>query len=647
MNHNYFNLKHPKLILCLFLAGAILAAYWQISRHDFISYDDSAYVTKNRLVQRGLTWEGIKWSFDFLKKDGTYWHPFTWVSHMLDRELYGLNPQGHHWTNLILHMANSLLLFWMLNQMTGALWRSGVVAALFALHPLNVESVAWVAERKNVLSTFFWMLTLLTYAYYCRRPGFFKYMLTLLVFTLGLLAKPMLVTLPCVLLLLDYWPFGRIQFAPETADKDKKTNRFLSGDMVPTIFRLLLEKIPFLILSIVSVYLSSVSLQNQRIFVSMDSVPMKLRIANALLSYMSYIGKMIWPKNLAIFYPFPTTMPPMWQIAGSGLLLACLSVFVILLLKRVPYLTVGWLWYVGTLVPAIGLVQAGGWPAMADRWTYVPLVGLFIIIAWGVSDITARWRNRKIILVLFSGILFTVLIICTRFQVAHWQNSLTLFSHTVRVTDNNWLAHTRLGHALDEQGKPDEAIIQYNKALQINPGHVTARINLGIALARKGNTKEAVHHYNEALRTNPNDAGIYNNLGVISYNQGKTGAAIKHYRKALRINPKMKPALYNLSRIHATHENERYRDGVEAVRLAKRLCQLTDYKNPLFLDVLAAAYAESGKFEAAVSTIQTAYQLALAYHLEELAAGSKIRLEMYRKGHPFRQIPHRKNEASF
>ncbi len=352
-----------KLMVCLFLIVATLAVYWQVGDHEFINFDDNLYVTENRHVQAGLTFEGIKWALT--TTDVAYWHPVTWLSLMLDYELYGLNSRGYHLTNLLFHILSTLLLFVVLKRMTGAHWQSAFVAALFALHPLNVESVAWVVERKNVLSTFFWMLTVWTYARYAERPKLNRYLLILPPFALGLMAKPMLVTLPFVLILLDYWPLGRLQL-----------------NVLPTIWGergVLWGKVPLLALSAVSIYLSSLSIERG----CSEPASMSLRIANALVSYVGYIGKMIWPHNMAVFYP-PPDMVPIWQAVLAALFLVFVSVLVIRTARQRPYLAVGWLWYIGTLVPAIGLVRAGLWLAMADRFAYVPFIGLFVMIAWGV-----------------------------------------------------------------------------------------------------------------------------------------------------------------------------------------------------------------------------------------------------------------------
>ncbi|MFC1489058.1 tetratricopeptide repeat protein [Thermodesulfobacteriota bacterium] len=538
--------KYRDIPICLFLIVATFAAYYQVTNHEFVNFDDTIYVTENRHVKAGLTLEGIIWSFKLSDKDNTYWHPLTWLSHLLDCELFGMKSGMHHLGNLILHISSSLLLFFTLKQMTGARWRSFFVAALFALHPLNVESVAWVSERKNVLSTFFWMLTLMSYGYYCRQPGFFRYFLTLIIFQLGLLAKPMLVTLPCVLLLLDYWPLGRIQSGSTKGIRYETGENASFGYVAYPASRLLLEKIPFLLLSSVSIVLSTLSLQNQENLISTEYIPMSLRIANALVSYVNYIVKMIWPKNLAVLYPYPKVMLPAWQVAGSGLLLVCVSVLVIMTLKRAPYLATGWLWYLGTLVPVIGLVQGGLWPAMADRWAYIPLAGIYIIIAWGISDITKRWPHRKMWLPTLAILLLSILILATWRQAGFWKNTITLFEHTLGVTTNHYLPHNNLGNALLRKGRTAEAIEHYREALRLRPNYVEAHNNLGNALAKQGLADEAIKQCREALRLNPNYEKAHNNLGSILAEQGRIDEAVKHYREALRLHPNYVEAYNNL-----------------------------------------------------------------------------------------------------
>jgi tetratricopeptide (TPR) repeat protein len=631
MIENFLKIRRWEVIICLFLIAASLSVYWQIRDHDFIDYDDESYVTKNLHVRAGLTRESVIWAFTTDYEAN--WHPLTWLSHMLDCELYGLNPMGHHWTSLQIHLTNTLLLFFILQYMTGALWRSAFVAALFALHPLHVESIAWVAERKDVLSAFFGMLTLLAYCRYAKQPSLAKYLLIILFLSIGLMAKPMLVTLPFLLLLLDFWPLERLR--SETVSS-----------------------------SFVTYFVQ----QHGGAITSLEVLPLKIRIANALISYLSYIEKMIWPSGLAVFYPYPEWLPG--QAVVSGLVIFCLSVLAIRNARRFPYLATGWLWYLGALVPVIGLVQVGS-QSMADRYTYIPLIGLFIIVAWGIADILMRYRIKRVALPILYGMVLMFFMICTWFQVRHWQNSMTLFTHTLNVTHNNspanyslgyaltqqgkldkaiihysralqinpnyTKAHNGLGYALAQQGKLDKAIVHYSRALQINPNYTKAHNNLGSVLAQQGNVKGAFYHYYEALRINPNYDGAYFNLGKMYANQGKIGKAIINYKEAIRINPNMTQALYNLSWINATCENENFRNSIEAVGLAEKLCDLTSYSQPLALDALAAAYAEAGKFKKAVITAQQGLELALEMGPKKLAMGLENRLALYRAGRPYRQ----------
>ena len=665
---NVLNKARSEFIIGLFLVVIILATYWQLPSHEFLTLDDNQYITQNTHVHEGITWKNIVWTFS--RSDTGYWHPLTWMSHMLTFQVFGLKSGMHHLINLFLHISNSLLLFFVLKRMTSAPWQSAFVAAAFALHPLNVESVAWVSERKNVLSTFFWMLTILTYVRYTEHPNIYRYILILFVFVLGLMSKPMLVTLPFVLLLLDYWPLGRLNLARLTSDEKKTHSSEITGFQTSSVLRLIIEKIPLVILSIACIYLTTLSVQRFKIVIPTVSIPMKLRIANALVSYVGYIKKMIWPINLTAYYPYPHTLPT-WQVIGACLFLAGVTFLAYRWVKLKPYFTVGWLWYIGTLIPVIGLVQAGLWPAIADRFAYVPLIGLFMVIAWGVPDILSRWRYKKAGIIAISTALVPVLMGITWLQLRHWQNSVTLFTHMVRVTHNNCLAHYELANALEQQGNFDKAIFHYSKALKINPKYAAAHNNFGYILARQGhykeaidhyteairikpnyaevynnlgtvflfqgNEKEAIYHYYKALRINPNYAGVYYNLGKIYFNQGNIEKAVLLYRKAIELNPEMTQVLYNLSWILASHEDEKYRNGEEAVKLAKTLCKVTLYKQPLALDALALAYAETKRFDAAVPTAQKALKLALVYGPQELVFGLKKRLQLYQAKLPFRQ----------
>jgi protein O-mannosyl-transferase len=602
--------KYQHVLLWLVLITLTFAVYWQVTSHEFVNFDDPDYVTQNHRVQAGLTIKGIIWAFGFSGQDKTYWHPMTWISHMLDCELFGLSPGKHHLTNLILHLANSLLLFWVFNKMTGAFWRSTLIAALFALHPINVDTVAWVAERKNVLSTFFWMLTILTYTRYTEQPCFSRYALTIIVFTLGLLAKPILVTLPFVLLLLDYWPLGRTRFWPAAIASHKKEQRFDAGLKKAPFLRLAREKIPFLVLAVVSTVVSSLSIQQQMIPTTV--VPMKLRLANGLVSYILYIGKLIWPQNLAVLYPYPTHMLPGWQIWGAGLFLVCVSVFTLRFLRRMPYLLIGWLWYLGTLVPVLGLIQGGLWPARADRWAYVPLIGIFIMVTWGVAEFGARWPQMKPWIRTFAAIVLLVLATQTWKKLGYWQNSIALFRHAVKVTQDNYIAHNNLGSALMDQGLIAEAANHYLEALRINPGYETpynnmgiiaekygrideaidcyqktlhlkpdnelAHYNLGNALAKKGRIDEAIQHYREALRIRPDYVKVHYSLGNLLADQKRFDEAAKHYLKALQIKPDFVEACNNLGNALAAQNllDEAIDYYMKAIRINPRYVQAYD-----------------------------------------------------------------------
>ncbi|MBW2645343.1 MAG: tetratricopeptide repeat protein [Deltaproteobacteria bacterium] len=527
--------NRSKLIVCLLLVLATISVFWQVRNHDFVNYDDHKYVTDNRHVQAGLTWEGTTWAFTTFHASN--WHPLTWLSHMLDCQIYGLNAGGHHLTNLLFHLTNTLLLFLILNRMTGALWRSAFVAAIFALHPLHVESVAWVAERKDVLSTFFWMLTMWAYIRYAERPGGKTYLLVVLFFALGLMAKPMLVTLPFVLLLMDYWPLGRLRLGQSNKD------RWLNIKETPAI-RLIWEKVPLFALTAVSSVVTFYAQQAGGSVAALDKLPLNARIANGLVSYVSYTGKMIWPSQLAVFYPHED-MVALWQAAGAGLLLACISILVICVARRFQSLAVGWLWYLGTLVPVIGIIQVGE-QAMADRYTYVPLIGLFIMIAWGVGDLAARWHYRRIILSTFTGILLLVLMTGTWLQIRHWQNSITLFEHALDVTTNNFVAHYNLGEALEDNGRLEEAIGHFHKALQIKPNNAKAYYSIGTVYGKLGNYKKALSVLKQAIFLKPDYAEAYTNLGAVYGGMNLYSKAVWALKEAVRLNPDDKVAQQNL-----------------------------------------------------------------------------------------------------
>jgi Tfp pilus assembly protein PilF len=444
---------------------------------------------------------------------------------MLDCQLYGLgNPGMHHLTNVLLHLINTLLLFWVLKQMTGALWQSTFVAAGFALHPLHVESVAWISERKDVLSTTFWILTMIAYLRYAKNSKKGWYLLTVFVFILGLMSKPMVVTLPFVLLLLDYWPLDRFT-------NNKKT--------------IILEKIPFLILSAASCVLTFVVQHLSGAVPKTDILPVGMRISNALVSYTRYIAKMLWPVKLSIFYPYPVDNNLYLQAAGSVIFLIAVSVLIIFLARKYKYLAVGWLWYLGTLVPVIGFVQVGS-QSMADRYTYIPLIGLFVMFAWLVPDLLVRLRYKKTFLMVSSIMLLFLLSAYSWIQTSHWRNSVSVFSHALKITGDNSLIYNNLGTAYKSEGNLDEAVSYYRKALQITPDYANAHNNLGIVLSEQGKLSEAITHYNKALQIEPENAEAYYNLGLVYKSQGDIGKSIDCFQKALQIDPYYTGAHINL-----------------------------------------------------------------------------------------------------
>jgi len=482
--------------LCLGLAAITFAVFGQTLHHEFVNYDDEIYVYANPVVVRGLTLKGIVWAF---RVHAYNWHPLTWLSHMLDCQLYGLHPGAHHLTDVLLHAATAIALFLVLRQMTGALWRSAFVAAVFAIHPLRVESVAWVAERKDVLSGLFFMLTIAAYVRYARRPWSpLSYGLMVVLFALGLMSKPMLVTLPVVLLLLDFWPLQRVEPAG----------------------RLVMEKLPLLALSAA---VGVVTLLAQAgVTQSTESISLPLRLANAVMAFRVYLDQMIYPKGLAVYYSFPRLLS-VEEAALAGVLLAVLSVVAWRERRTQPWILVGWLWYLVMLLPVVGIIQVGK-QAHADRYTYLPQIGIYAAVTW----LVAEWRvSRAALGVLMAGVL-AVLMFCAWKQTAYWQNSETLWAHTVACTTDNYVAHYNLGNALLQNGKVDEAIIQCQEVLQIKPDFAGAHYNLGNALLQKGRVDDAIAQYQHALQINPASAEAHNNFEKAILQKQKPNEVIAH-----------------------------------------------------------------------------------------------------------------------
>jgi tetratricopeptide (TPR) repeat protein len=504
--------------------------YAPVRHYDFVQYDDPKYVSENPYVSQGLTLQSVVWAFT--TRNGGYWIPLTWLTYMADVQISGMNAGALHVTNVLLHIANTLLLFGLLRRMTGALGRSAFVAALFAIHPLHVESVAWITERKDVLSTLFLILVLWAYVAYVRRPGLGRYLMVNLLFALGLMAKPMLVTLPFALLLLDVWPLGRVTIANKSPGRSASAP---SRDLGSVWLRLVWEKLPLMALAAAS---SIVTYAAQGEAVSgLDVFPFGLRVENALVSFVAYLGQMFWPARLAVLYPFLQSVSG-WGVAGSLLALAGVSAAVLRAARHHPYLPVGWLWYLGTLVPVSGLVQAG-LQSRADRFTYVPLIGIFIIVAWGVPDLLARCRYQHSLLQAGTVLVIAACTITARSQVRYWKDNVSLWTHASEVTLNldTYRAHISLGAVLREQGRFSEAFIHFSEAIRLNPGSAEAHREMGFLQAKQGKFDEAVASFTEAVRLKPDFAETQSALGMALSRQGKVIEAIEHLSEAVRLQP--------------------------------------------------------------------------------------------------------------
>jgi tetratricopeptide (TPR) repeat protein len=658
----------------LLLVLGTLAVYLPAAHHGFTLYDDSDYVTDNPMVENGLTWAGVKWAFT--TGHASNWHPLTWISHMADCQLAGLNPSVPHCVNILFHAANAVLLFALLLRLTDLIWPSAFAAALFAWHPLHVESVAWIAERKDVLSTFFALLTLLAYTRYAKKVARDRwqvtgketahapdlspvichlsrsYWLALFFFALGLMAKPMLVTLPCVMLLLDYWPLKRVEVQG-------------SGFRVQS---LVLEKTPFFVLSAASCVVTFLCQHHGGAVASLKNVPLDYRLENVPVAYADYLLKMIWPGHLAVFYPLNPL--PWLEVAAAVAAAAVISWLVWRVRRSCPYWPVGWLWFLGTLVPVIGLVQVGD-AAMADRYTYFPSIGIFLAAALGLRDGVERFQVSKPVVGTIAGLVLAACLVLTHRQLSFWQDDITLFSHAIVVTKNNDTAHLNLGFALekadrkteamaeyraalkldpdraethnnlanllDDAGHPDAALAEYQEALRINPNHVASHNNYGTALVELGRFDEAMKQYADAARLDPTDWHPPYLTGKALLKQGHDAEAIPYFDRAVQMDPNNPHVLTYLAHVLASDENPQIRDGNAALAMAAKANDLTGGVQPAMLDALAMAYAETGQFTNAQQTAADALKLATAYDMTNDVTVIRQRLQLYQNNQPFRQ----------
>ena len=643
--------------VALLLALATLALYLPAAWFGFIDYDDGSYVTNNPVVQAGVTWAGVKWAFTSMAASN--WHPLTWLSHMIDCGLFGLNPAGPHLVNALFHVANTTLLFLLLRRLTNTLWPAAFVAALFAWHPMHVESVAWISERKDVLSTFFALLTLLAYTEYVRAKSaadprarvYFRW--SLLAFVLGLLAKPMLVTLPCVLLLLDFWPLQRMKhFRPDAAN-----------------FRLLREKWPFFFITLASCVITYIaqSQTGEKAVVSLAIVPLHYRLKNVPVAYVEYLCKTFWPAKLAIFYPLREVIPVSSVVVSVAVLLI-ISLIACRLRRRQPYLLTGWLWFLGMLVPVIGIVQVGG-AALADRYSYLSSVGIFFAVTFAACDLAARFRIPKSVLASTAILILGACVVTMETQLHYWQNSVTLFRHALAVTADNDIsrnslgvgleregrlaeaaeqyriatalepdrfeAHHNLADALDRLGHPQEALVEHRKAVQIAPHKAFLHNSLAMALASAGQTGEALQEYAEAARLDHQYVWPHVGIAKIYLRQGRDAEALNELRTALKIEPDNADVLAFTAQVLASAEDPSVRNGNAAFVLAAKANVLTGGHRPKVLDILGMACAEMGKYDDAQMAAQLALQAATAEKMTGLDPIQQ-RLDLYKKHQPWR-----------
>jgi len=643
--------------VCVLLIVLCLLVFGQTLRHDFVNYDDPEYVYQHPKITAGLSIDGVQWAFGNVHARN--WHPLTTISHMFDAQLFGVTAGGHHFTNVALHTAAAVLLFLLLRGMTGALWRSAFVAAVFAIHPLRVESVAWVAERKDVLSGLLFVLTLGAYLRYTRRRSATRYAVLMALFALGLLAKPMLVTLPFLLLLLDLWPLQRF-----TAESKWR----------PLIW----EKLPLLALAAAA---SVVTMLVQKTGGAMkESMPFAWRVANAFVTCVAYLRDTVWPTKLAPFYPHPENQLPAWLIALAIVVVLAVTTGAIARWRRSPYLATGWFWFLGMLTPVIGIVEVGA-QARADRYTYLPQIGLLICITWAAAELSAGWRYRRQVLAASGAIAIVALAAAAWRQAAHWRESETLWAHTLHVTSDNHVAYNNIGDLHFQRGEIDKALPHYQKALEIRSGSRIGNYdflsalyhsNYGSALRRLGRGEEAIPYYEKAIELQPDLADTYLNYGGALIENGAVDEgitalrrlvelepnhvagqsdlgtallqkkaekeAIEHYEQALAIEPRALTPLNNLSWLYATSRDPAIRDGARAVVLAEQATRVVPRDHPMLLHKLAAAHAANGDFSRAIEVAERALRSASAQDNSALAQELQRNLSSYRAGRPLTDL---------
>jgi len=675
---SYVHGQHAKsritdLFVCLGLVALTWTVFGQTIRYHFVNFDDDLYVYNTPAIQSGLTLKGIAGAF--ISPHAHNWHPLTTISHMLDCQLYGLNAGGHHATNVILHTIAALLLFWVLQQMTGVAWKSALVAALFAVHPLHVESVAWVSERKDILSAVFFFFMLHAYNRYARAPSVIRYLAVAFFFAAGLMSKPMLVSAPVILLLLDYWPLRRFEQPSLIIGKTKISE----GDNQRRIIRrLYLEKIPLFVLSAVACILTFVL--QKRTVGAIPPLPFLWRVQNAFVSYVIYVWKTLWPARLAVFYPHPNDTLALWEVISAVLLLLAVTAAAIVFRRQRPYLLTGWFWYLVMLIPVIGIVQVGE-QGHADRYTYLPHIGLFVAMVWFAIDVATVHRSKPQVAVTTAiAVLIIVALAWVAFiQTSYWRNSEALWTHALAVTSDNDVAHNNLGYLCNDRGDLDKAISHFESAARIrsakrDPHYDLAsafvQMNLGDALARKGRSDEAMMHYDEAIRLQPNYGDAYYNRGTVLYAKGRVDEAIADWAKALEMHPNdadahtslgnallqkgsLREAIAhyvtalalapedphsrnNVAWVLATASDSSIRDGARAVGFAQEAVQLSGGREPRFLRTLAAAYAESGRFSEAIAVAQQAAVMATMQGKTDVANRLKKDLVLYRERQPMR-----------